>query len=191
MGRLQFRRAEFFAPVLAFNAVELFHYPRVLLIPPKSPRRHMDVSRPNRSCGRPVRFRRSVSTSALIIHWVGLPQPAIPAALDPYLTRYSAAAASTEPRTKRAATPPLRLAALFVRGSVLADWSTISIIGGERSADHGEICAALCPRLLRFNLPSGSARVTGSQSYSRYPAWRGAADTTCRFPSGLRRNCKA
>ena len=51
---------------------------------------------------------------------------------------------STEPRMKRAAighSLPLALAALFVRGSVLGNARAIFIIGGERSAGHGEICA--------------------------------------------------
>ena len=55
------------------------------------------------------------------------------------------AAFSTEPRMEIAAIGPvhrsLALTALFVRGSVLGNEWSIFIIGGERSAGHGEICA--------------------------------------------------
>ncbi len=34
------------------------------------------------------------------------------------------------------------MTALSIRGSVLPEWRTILSIGGERSAGHGDICAA-------------------------------------------------
>ena len=53
--------------------------------------------------------------------------------------------ASTEPRMERAAIGrahrSLVLAALFVRGSVLATGAQFSSVGGERCAGHGEIVA--------------------------------------------------